>query len=110
MENLTNAEFQILLALASEERHGYGIMQEVKARTGGRVQLGPGTLYSSLKRMLERGWIVETEAKIDPVLNDERRKYYRLTDGGRRAAENEAQRLAEMVKAARQVGLLGGEA
>ncbi len=110
MENLTNAEFQILLALASEERHGYGIMQEVKARTGGRVQLGPGTLYSSLKRMLERGWIVETDAKIDPVLNDERRKYYRLTEGGRRAAENEAQRLAEMVKAARQVGLLGGEA
>lgn len=105
---LTPAEFHILLVLAEAEAHGYAIMRDVRERTNGMIRLGPGTLYTSIKRMLERGWIVETEARTDPDMDDERRKYYRLTDFGVRVAEAEAQRLAEVVGTARKVGLLGG--
>ncbi|HYW06507.1 MAG TPA: helix-turn-helix transcriptional regulator [Longimicrobium sp.] len=72
----------ILLALASEERHGYGIMREVEAQTDGALRLGPGTLYGALKRMLAAGWIVEAEDRPDPRMNDERRRYYRITELG----------------------------
>jgi DNA-binding PadR family transcriptional regulator len=97
---LTPAMFHILLALADRERHGYHIMQEVEERTEGNVRLGPGTLYGSIKRMLADGWIEETEERPDPEMDDERRRYYRLTDFGYRVATAEAERLARLVKSA----------
>ena len=103
---LRPAAFQILLALADGEKHGYTIMREVSARTGGKLRLGPGTLYGSIKRMLEEELIVESAERPDPALDDERRRYYRLTEVGRRVAEAEAQRLAQLVRVARAKNLL----
>ena len=103
---LTPAVFHILLAVADGERHGYGIMQEIAARTGGKLRMGPGTLYGSIKRMLAAGMIEESEERPDPALDDERRRYYRLTDFGRRVAVCEAKRLEQMVSAARTKKLL----
>ncbi len=103
---LTPAVFQILLAVADGEKHGYAIMQEVSARTGGKLRLGPGTLYGSIKRILEDGWIVESDERPDPALDDERRRYYRLTELGRKVAAAEAERLAELVRVARAKELL----
>lgn len=105
---LRPAAFHILLALADDERHGYGIMQEVTARTGGAIRLGPGTLYGSLKRLLGDGLVAESEERPVPELDDERRRYYRLTDSGRRAAAAEARRLAALVGVARAKRLLPG--
>jgi DNA-binding PadR family transcriptional regulator len=104
---LTPAVFNILLALADGERHGYGIMREVEGRTGGEVRLGPGTLYGSIKRMLSDGLIEESDERPDPGLDDQRRRYYRMTDFGRRVAGAEAERLASLVNAARTKRLLG---
>ena len=98
---LSPAVFHILLALADEERHGYGIMQEVKRRTGGEVHLGAGTLYGAIKRLLERGMIAETDERPDPELNEERRRYYRLTDFGQRVLRVEVSRLNQLVQQAR---------
>lgn len=98
---LTPAVFHILLALADRERHGYGIMQEVAAMTRGRMQMGPGTLYGSIKRMLQANLIEESDERPDPELDDERRRYYRLTDLGRRALDAETRRLANLVGVAR---------
>ena len=103
---LTPAVLNILLSLADGERHGYGIMREVERRTGGRTRLGPGTLYRSIKQMLERGWIEESDERPDPELDDERRRYYRMTDLGRRVAGAEAERLASLVETAREKKLL----
>ena len=103
---LTPAMFHILLALADKERHGYHIMREVDERTGGNVKLGPGTLYGSIKRMMADGLIEELEERPDPELDDERRRYYRLTDLGFRVATAEAQRLEQMVRSARAKKLL----
>jgi DNA-binding PadR family transcriptional regulator len=103
---LTPAMFHIMLALADRERHGYHIMQEVEERTEGRVRLGPGTLYGSIKRMLAAGWIEETEERPDRDMDDERRRYYRLTDLGYRIATAEAERLERLVKSARVKKLL----
>lgn len=103
---LTPAVLNILLSLADGERHGYGIMREVERRTGGRTRLGPGTLYRSIKQMLERGWIEESGERPDPELDDERRRYYRMTDLGRRVAGAEAERLASLVETAREKKLL----
>ena len=103
---LTPAMFHILLALADKERHGYHIMREVDERTGGNVKLGPGTLYGSIKRMMADGLIEELEERPDPELDDERRRYYRLTDFGFRVASAEAQRLEQMVRSARAKKLL----
>lgn len=103
---LTPAVFQILLALTDGERHGYAIMQEVATRTAKEFSLGPGTLYGSIKRMLADGLIVEAEARPDPALDDERRRYYRLTDFGRRVGTAEAERLARLVDMARAKRLL----
>lgn len=105
---LTPAKFHILLALAHGEGHGYAIMQEVEARTEGQFTLGPGTLYGSIKRMLADGWIEEVDERPDPALEDERRRYYRLTDIGRRVATAEAERLARLVQLAHTSHLLGG--
>jgi DNA-binding PadR family transcriptional regulator len=98
---LTPAVFHILLALADRERHGYGIMQEVSARTEGKVVLGPGTLYGTISRMLQAGYIEESGERSDPQLNDERRRYYRITAKGRRAAATEAERLEDLLRIAR---------
>ena len=105
---LTPAVFHIMLALADGERHGYGIMQEVAALTDGALRLGPGTLYGSIKRMLADGLIEETDERPDPELDDERRRYYRLTDFGQRVAQLEARRLSRLVDEARAKRLLAG--
>jgi DNA-binding PadR family transcriptional regulator len=102
---LTPAVFQILVALADQDRHGYAIMQDVAARTDGAMKLSPGTLYGSIKRMLEEGLIVELDERPDPDHDDERRRYYRLTRFGREAAQAEADRLTTLLRQARAVGL-----
>ena len=98
---LTPPVFHILLALAEEERHGYGIMQDVARQTNDALQLGPGTLYGCLKRMLAGGMVEESDVRPDPALDDERRRYYRMTPLGQRVVRAEAQRLAGAVSAAR---------
>ena len=103
---LMPAEFQILLALADADRHGYGIMMEVRDRTGGRVVLGPGTLYGTIKRLLERGLILETAEETDPSLGEERRRYYRLSDLGRELAAAEARRMAHLIEDAEAKALI----
>ena len=105
---LSPAVFHILLALVDGERHGYGIMQEVKLRTEGQMQLGPGTLYGAIKRLLKKGLIEEIGEKPDPQLNEERRRYYKLTDFGMRVLRLETRRLNEMVHQARLKKLLPG--
>ena len=106
--SLTPAMFQILLALADGERHCYSIMREVERATEGGFQLGPGTLYRSIKQMLALGLIEESDERPDPELDDERRRYYRITGAGRRAASLEALRLARLVSQARDRRLLEG--
>ncbi len=95
----------ILLALAEGERHGYAIMKAVEADSGGRVQMGPGTLYGSLSRMLKAGLVAESSEREDPDLADTRRRYYRLTSEGSKALEAELERLNRLVglPAARKV-------
>ncbi len=90
---------QIMIALGAGERHGYAIMQEVEEYTGGKVVLAPGTLYRAIKRMLDTGLIVEVPDRPVAAGDDERRRYYRLTDAGHRAAAAERQRMVEMVAA-----------
>src|ERR671917_1482991 len=102
---LTPAVLDIVVALGDEELHGYAIMQEVRRRTGGRRRLAPGTLYRSLRQMQERGLVAESEERPDPDLDDERRRYYRLTELGRRVAVAEVERLEDTVRAARSKGL-----
>src|SRR5712691_1749028 len=97
---LTTPVFHILLALADEERHGYGIMQDVARQTNDALQLGPGTLYGCIKRMLAAGLIEESEERPDPSLDDERRRYYRMTPLGERAVKAEARRIAAALAAA----------
>jgi len=103
---LPPAVFHILMALADEDRHGYGIIQEVKARTNGEVRLGPGTLYRSIQRMLEDDLIIEVHERPAPELDDERRRYYRITKFGKSVAREEANRLAELVRLARASGFV----
>src|SRR6478609_3085677 len=102
---LPPATFHILLALAGEDRHGYGIIQDVAARTGGELRLSPGTLYRSIQRMQEQGLIVETRERPAPEEDDERRRYYRITPFGHAVAKAEAGRLTQMVKLARARGI-----
>jgi DNA-binding PadR family transcriptional regulator len=103
---MRSVEFHILLALASEERHGYAILQEVAALTDGEIELEPGTLYRALHRMLTDGWVVESARRPAADQDDERRRYYRLTPAGRRAAAAEAARLQRLVTLARAYRLL----
>jgi DNA-binding PadR family transcriptional regulator len=98
---LTPAVFHILLALADGEKHGYGVMQEVSQSTQGQVRMGPGTLYGTIKRMLADQLIEESDERPDPVMDDERRRYYRLTDWGAKVASAEVGRMADLVKVAR---------
>lgn len=103
---LTPTVFHILLALVDSERHGYGIMQEVLKHTDGAMHMGPGTLYGSIKRLLADGLIEPAGERSDPTLDDERRRYYRLTDFGQRVAFAEAQRLEQLVHIAQAKSLL----
>lgn len=103
---LPAAVFHILVALADRDHHGYSIMQDVAARTGGKVRLSAGTLYSSIRRMLEQGLLEELRESPDPESRDERRRYYRLTRWGRRVAMAEAKRFGDMLSQARETGLI----
>ena len=107
MPPLTPAVFHVLLALADGERHGYAIMQEVAESTGGRIKMGPGTLYGTIKRLMEARMIEESDKRPDPDMDDERRRYYRLTALGQRAVRAEALRYAEIAEVARRKRLIG---
>jgi DNA-binding PadR family transcriptional regulator len=106
---LTPPVFHILLALADEERHGYGIMQDVARQTDDTLQLSPGTLYGCLKRMLAANLVEESDERPDPELDDQRRRYYRMTGLGHKVVRAEAQRLASAVGAAKSKLLLDRE-
>jgi DNA-binding PadR family transcriptional regulator len=105
---LPAATFHILLALADQDRHGYAILQEVEARTGGELRLSAGTLYRSVHRMLEQGLVVETGDRPAPDEDDERRRYYRITPYGTAVAKAEARRFAQLIRLARAAGLAPG--
>lgn len=106
LDPLPSAAFQILLALAGEDLHGYGIMRQVAEQTGGRMRLGPGTLYGSIQSLLEENLIEELDSREDA--SHERRRYYRLTPAGRKLARTEAQRLADLLRVARARKILRG--
>ena len=106
---LPSAAFQILLALVDEDLHGYRIMRKVAEQTEGRMRLGPGTLYSSIRVLLEEELIAEVEHPRDPGVRDERRRYYRLTSAGRKLARSEAERLADLLRVARAKNILRGD-
>ena len=101
---LPSATFHILMALASEDRHGYAIIQDVEERTGGALRMSAGTLYRSIQRMLEQGLLIETNERPAPELDDERRRYYRITPFGTSVARAEARRLNDLVTMARARG------
>jgi DNA-binding PadR family transcriptional regulator len=99
---LTPAVLHILLALSTKERHGYGMMKQVEADSQGKVNMGPGTLYGSLGRMIEAGLIRESDKKVDPEMDDERRVYYKITGLGKKALAAELERYREVVAVAKQ--------
>ncbi|MFQ5745223.1 MAG: PadR family transcriptional regulator [Acidobacteriota bacterium] len=103
---LTVPVYTTLLALNDAERHGYAIIMEIERRTGGDVRLRTGTLYTAVQRMIKQGLIEESDRRPDPELDDERRRYYRITEFGRQVAEAEARRLEQMVSLARDQRLL----
>jgi len=106
---LPSAAFQILLALADEDLHGYGIMRQVAEQTGGHIRLGPGTLYGSIQSLLEERLIEEVDLREDEKLGQERRRYYRLTSAGRKLACTEAERLAGVLRIARTKKIFRGD-
>ncbi len=106
---LPAAAFQILMSLADDDLHGYEIMRRVEEQTEGRTRMGPGTLYSSIESLLGAGLIDEVEARRDQASTDDRRRYYRLTAAGRKAARHEANRLAGVLRVARAKKILRGE-
>lgn len=97
---LSHAFFHILLSLGEGERHGYALKREISTRTEGKLKLGPGVLYGSINKMLELGLIEESDDRPDPRLDDERRRYYRITNYGRKAAQAEAARMRELAQLA----------
>jgi len=107
---LQSATFHILMALANEYRHGYAIIQDIEQRTGGKLRLSAGTLYRSIQRMLEQGLLVETNERPAPELDDERRRYYRITPFGTAVARAEVRRLSDLVSMARASGFAPGRA
>jgi DNA-binding PadR family transcriptional regulator len=107
---LPTATFHILLAVADDDRHGYGIIQNVAARTGGQVKLSAGTLYRSIQRMIEQDLLEEIDERPAPEDDDERRRYYRITPFGRAVAGAEARRLNDLVRLARASGFMPGKA
>ena len=102
---LTPAVLHILLALSTQERHGYGIMKQVEADSQGKVNMGPGTLYGSIGRMIEAGLIRQSDKKIDPEMDDERRVYYKITGVGQKALTAEVRRYREVVAVAKRKAL-----
>ncbi len=106
IDPMTTNVFQILLALAEEDQHGYRIMQTVQQNSEGKFNIGPGTLYGAIKRLLEDGWIEESGERPDPSLDDERRRYYHLTGRGRQALNSELLRLDTLLKRAKALHLL----
>jgi DNA-binding PadR family transcriptional regulator len=107
LDPLPSAAFQILLALSIEDLHGYAIMRQVEEQTGGRVRLGPGTLYSSIQTLLEEKLIQEVGLSEDTP--SERRRYYRLTSAGRKVARSEADRMADVLRVARARKIFRGD-
>ena len=107
---LTPLAFHVMLALADEARHGYGIIREVDARTDGLIRLRSGTLYTLLQRLLAEDLIVESADRPAPDEDDERRRYYRITPAGTAAAKDEARRLTQLVRMARAKGFAPGRA
>ena len=108
---LPPAPLHIVLALNRGERHGYGLMSDVEELSDGVITMGPGTLYGSIKKLRGQGLIEETEGRVDPSLDDQRRRYYRLTALGQQVCDAEIQRLANLVERSRSAGaarLLGG--
>lgn len=103
---LPSTAFQILLALVDEDLHGYGIMRQVEGQTAGRMRLGPGTLYSSIRTLLEARLIEEVDVRARP--GDQRRRYYRLTSAGRKLVRSEAERIADLLRVARSKKILRG--
>jgi DNA-binding PadR family transcriptional regulator len=106
---LSPVVFDILLALSDDERHGYGIMQEVARRSDGATRLRPGSLYRALARLVQENLVEESDERPAPDLDDERRRYYRLTPLGQKVASAEARRLAGLLRAARAKKVLKGE-
>jgi len=102
--------FLLLVSLAAGERHGYALKKEIRARTGGKVSPGPATLYRTLAELLDLGLIEESERRPAPELDDERRRYYRITSRGEAAARAETQRLSKLVRLARSAGIVPGTA
>jgi DNA-binding PadR family transcriptional regulator len=109
LDPLPSAAFQILLSLAGENLHGYGIMRQVAEQTCGRMRLGPGTLYSSIQALLEANLVQEVDLREDEKLGSERRRYYRLTPSGRKLARSEAERLADLLRVARAKKIWKGD-
>ena len=103
---LTPAVLHILLALSTQERHGYGIMKQVESDSQGKVKMGPGTLYGSLGRMIDAGLIRESDKKVDPKIDDERRVYYKISGLGQKSLAAELRRYREVVSVAREMRLL----
>jgi DNA-binding PadR family transcriptional regulator len=106
---LTPRVFHILLALVDGPEHGYQIMKEVEARSGGKVRIGPGTLYEAIHRLVNTGVIEESAERPEDALDDQRRRYYQLTDLGQKALAAEADRLADLVGFAREKKLVSKE-
>lgn len=108
--DVSRSAFVILLSLSDRPRHGLGVVEDVEARTGGMVKLGPGTLYGTLRRLDELGFVHELEQAPDDLSDDPRRKYYEVTDEGRAALEEEAERLRRLVEVASARGVLSQRA
>jgi DNA-binding PadR family transcriptional regulator len=106
---LPAAAFQILMSLADHDLHGYEIMRRVEEQTDGRTRMGPGTLYSSIQTLLDAGYIAEVASRSDERLNEARRRYYHLTAAGCKAARDEAERLADVLRVARAKKILRGK-
>ncbi|HEX4021967.1 MAG TPA: helix-turn-helix transcriptional regulator [Acidobacteriaceae bacterium] len=109
LDPLPSAAFQILLSLADGDLHGYAIMRQVEEQTGGRLRLGPGTLYSSIQALLEGEFIEEVGRSEDAGRSPERRRFYRLTGAGRKLARSEAEKLADTLRVARARKILRGD-
>jgi DNA-binding PadR family transcriptional regulator len=109
LDPLPAAAFQIMLALAGGELHGYAIMRQVEEQTGGRLRLGPGTLYGSIQALLEGKLIEEVDRPEDTDAHSERRRYYRLTVTGRKLARAEAEKMADVLRVARARKILRGD-
>ena len=109
LDPLPAVAFQIMLALSAGELHGYAIMREVEEQTGGRLRLGPGTLYGSIQALLEGKLIEEVYRSEEPEDRQERRRYYRLTTAGRKLARSEAEKMADVLRVARARKILRGD-